>query len=68
LNWLISIAEIIGGLLSGSLSLISDALHNFSDGVAIVISYSAIRLNQKPKTQHYTFGLKRAQIIAAIIN
>jgi len=68
LNLLISAAEVIGGLLSGSLSLISDALHNFSDGVAVVISYIAIRLNQKPKTQHYTFGLKRAQIIAAIIN
>ena len=51
LNLLISAAEVIGGLLSGSLSLISDALHNFSDGVAVVISYIAIRLNQKPKTQ-----------------
>lgn len=68
LNLIITIAEIIGGLISGSLSLISDALHNFSDGIAVVISYLAIRLNQKPKNSQYTFGLKRAQIIAAIIN
>ena len=68
LNLLITVAEIIGGILSGSLSLISDALHNFSDGIAIVISYIAIRLNRQPKSTHYTFGLKRAQILAAIIN
>ncbi len=38
LNLLITVAEIIGGMLSGSLALISDALHNFSDGIAVVIS------------------------------
>ncbi len=68
LNLIITVAEIIGGILSGSLSLISDALHNFSDGIAVVISYIAIRLNQRPKSEQYTFGLKRAEIIAAIIN
>ncbi|NOZ73850.1 MAG: cation transporter [FCB group bacterium] len=68
LNLTITVAEIIGGLLSGSLSLISDALHNFSDGIAVVISYIAIRLKRKPKSAHFTFGIKRAQIIAAIIN
>jgi len=68
LNFLITVAEIIGGILSGSLSLISDALHNFSDGVSIIITYIAIRLSKKPKTIKYTFGLKRAEIIAAIIN
>ena len=68
LNLIITVTEIIGGIISGSLSLISDALHNFSDGIAIVISYIAIRMNHKPKSVHYTFGLKRAQIIAAIIN
>lgn len=68
LNLLITIAEVTGGLLSGSLALISDALHNFSDGIAIIITYIAIRLAKKPKTPKYTFGLKRAEIIAAIIN
>jgi len=68
LNFIISITEIIGGILSGSLSLISDALHNFSDGIAVIISYIAIKLNRKPKDYQYTFGYKRAEIIAAIFN
>jgi len=68
LNFLITAAEIIGGLVSGSLSLISDALHNFSDGIALIISYIAIRLNRRPKSVRYTFGMKRAEIFAAIIN
>lgn len=68
LNFIITIAEVIGGFISGSLSLISDALHNFSDGIAIIITYIAMRLSKKPKTFKYTFGLKRAEIIAAIIN
>ncbi len=68
MNIIITVVETIGGLLSGSLSLISDALHNFSDGAAIVISYFAIKLSGRAKDFKYTFGLKRAQIIAAIIN
>ena len=43
LNFVITIVELIGGIISGSLSLISDALHNFSDGIAIIVSYFAIR-------------------------
>lgn len=68
LNIFITIVQIIGGIISGSLSLISDAIHNFSDAVAIVVTYAAIKLSKKPKTPKYTFGLKRAEIIAAVIN
>ncbi|MFA6596388.1 MAG: cation diffusion facilitator family transporter [Ignavibacteriaceae bacterium] len=68
LNFFITIAEVVGGLISGSLSLISDALHNFSDGIAIIITYIAMRMSKMPRTLKYTFGLKRAEIIAAIIN
>jgi len=68
LNFFITIVEVVGGILSGSLSLLSDAIHNFSDGVAIIVSYIAIRLSTKPRTLKYTFGLKRAEILAAIIN
>lgn len=68
LNFFITIAEVIGGIVSGSLALISDALHNFSDGIAIIITYIAMRLSKKPRTFKYTFGLKRAEILAAIIN
>jgi len=68
LNFLITFVEIVGGIVSGSLSLLSDATHNFSDGVAIIVSYIAIRLSKRPRTLKYTFGLKRAELLAAIIN
>lgn len=68
LNFVITAAEIIGGILSGSLSLISDALHNFSDGISIIISYVALKLRSKEHSQRHTFGLKRAEIFAAVIN
>ncbi|MEE9420632.1 MAG: cation diffusion facilitator family transporter [Desulfatiglandaceae bacterium] len=68
LNFAITVAEVIGGIISGSLSLISDALHNFSDGIAIIVAYIAIRLSERTRTESYTFGLKRAEIIAAVIN
>lgn len=68
LNFLITVAEVVGGLISGSLSLISDALHNFSDGIAVIIAWIAIRLDARPRTDQYTFGLKRAQVLAAVIN
>lgn len=68
LNFLITITEIIGGLVSGSLSLLSDALHNFSDGIAVIIAWIAIRLNTRPRNDHYTFGMKRAEVLAAVIN
>ena len=68
LNFLITVVEIVGGIVSGSLSLLSDAIHNFSDGIAIIVSYIALRLSKKPRTLKYTFGLKRAEILAAIIN
>jgi len=69
LNVVITIAQIIGGLISGSLALISDALHNFSDVISLIISYVANLLsNRKKQTLGRTFGYKRAEIIAAFIN
>ena len=68
LNFTITAIEAVGGVLSGSLSLISDALHNFSDGIALIISYYAIHIAGRQKTPQYTFGKKRAEIIAAVIN
>lgn len=68
LNFMITIAEIIGGIVSGSLSLISDALHNFSDGISVIISYLAIKLKEREHSYRHTFGLKRAEIFAAVIN
>jgi cobalt-zinc-cadmium efflux system protein len=69
LNILITTAQIIGGFISGSLALISDAVHNFSDVISLIISYIAnILTHKKKQTKRYTFGYKRAEIIAAFIN
>ncbi len=68
LNLFITVAQAIGALVSGSLSLLSDALHNFSDVIALIISYIADKLTQKDFTQKQTFGFKRAEVIAALIN
>lgn len=68
LNVVITIAQIIGGLLSGSLALISDALHNFSDVLALIFSYIANRLSKKEASIGQTFGYKRAEILAAFVN
>jgi cobalt-zinc-cadmium efflux system protein len=69
LNILITTAQIIGGIVSNSLALISDAVHNLSDVISLVISYVANLLtNKKKQTLEKTFGYKRAEIIAAFIN
>lgn len=69
LNIIITLSQIIGGLISGSLALISDAVHNLSDVLSLIISYGANLLsNRKKQTLYQTFGYKRAEIIAAFIN
>ncbi|WP_281847335.1 cation diffusion facilitator family transporter [Olleya namhaensis] len=68
LNILITVAQVIGGLVSGSLALLSDALHNFSDVLSLIVSYIANRLSKKEASLQRTFGFKRAEILAAFIN
>ncbi len=68
LNILITIAQVIGGIVSGSLALLSDALHNFSDVLSLIISYIATVLAKKEASANKTFGYKRAEIIAAFVN
>ncbi|MGB5321929.1 cation diffusion facilitator family transporter [Lutimonas sp.] len=69
LNIIITASQVIGGIISGSLALISDAVHNLSDVISLIISYAANFLsNKKKQTVHQTFGFKRAEIIAAFIN
>ena len=67
-NILLTVAQVIGGLVSGSLSLIADALHNFSDAASLLIALVAIRIGRKPPDQFKTFGYKRAETVAALIN
>jgi cobalt-zinc-cadmium efflux system protein len=68
LNLVITIAQVIGGLISGSLALISDALHNFSDVLSLVFSFVAHKLSKKEASVNQTFGYKRAELIAAFVN
>lgn len=68
LNVVITVTQAIGGLISGSLALLSDALHNFSDVVSLLISFVANRFANKEASQEKTFGYKRAEIIAAFVN
>jgi cobalt-zinc-cadmium efflux system protein len=68
LNIAITLAQVVGGLISGSLSLLSDALHNFSDVLSLVISYIANKYSGKAASLQKTFGYKRAEIVAAFVN
>jgi len=68
LNIIITISQIVGGIFSGSLALLSDAMHNFSDVLALLIAYFANRLAARPSSENRTFGYKRAEILAALFN
>ena len=66
-NIIITVAEYIGGVLSGSLALISDAGHNLSDVMSLVLGYAGEKVSEK-KSANYTFGLKRFEVFIASIN
>ena len=68
LNLIITVAQIVGGIFSGSLALLSDAMHNFSDVLSLIIAFGANRLVSRPSTKAKTFGYKRAEILAALFN
>lgn len=62
------VAEIVGGILSGSLALLADAGHMFTDAGALALSLLAMRLAQRPPTPAKTFGYVRMEILAALVN
>jgi cobalt-zinc-cadmium efflux system protein len=68
LNLAITATEVIGSLISGSLSLIADAAHNFSDAGSILVSYIAWRISQRQADLQRTFGYARAETVGAVIN
>lgn len=68
LNIGITLAQVIGGIISGSLALLSDAMHNFSDVLALIISWFASKLSSRKQTAIQTYGYKRAEILAALFN
>lgn len=68
LTGLILVAEVVGGLWTGSLALLSDAAHVFMDMFALALSYGAIRLAALPASDRHTYGFHRMKVIAAFIN
>lgn len=68
LNFSITVVQIIGGLISNSLSLISDAVHNLGDSSAILIAFFAGKHADKVPDNKRTFGYKRVEILAALFN
>ncbi|PKN05886.1 MAG: cation transporter, partial [Deltaproteobacteria bacterium HGW-Deltaproteobacteria-7] len=68
MNLLIPAVQIYGGIVSGSMALISDALHNLSDFVSLVINYAALIIGKRGPTEKHTFGYKRVEIFATLIS
>ncbi|AVH74879.1 cation diffusion facilitator family transporter [Weissella koreensis] len=68
MNIIITVAELMGGLISGSLALVSDAIHNLTDVVSLVIAWMAQLISGRGMNAKNTFGYRRAQIIAAFVN
>ena len=68
LNILITAGQVVGGLISGSVALLTDALHNFTDVVSLLLSYIANRVAKRKSTTKQTFGFKRAEILSAFVN
>jgi len=68
LNLLIPAAQVAGGIYANSMALISDAIHNFSDFIALLIAYVAFRIGKKGASQSHSFGYRRAEILGAVIN
>ncbi|MGR3499155.1 MAG: cation diffusion facilitator family transporter [Limimaricola soesokkakensis] len=67
-NALLTVAQIVGGIFAGSLALIADALHNFSDMASLVIAFAARKIARRPADSTMTFGYGRIEIVAALIN
>jgi cobalt-zinc-cadmium efflux system protein len=67
-NILLTAVQVVGGVLSGSLSLIADAAHNLSDAAAIAVALIAQRIGRQPADLDHTYGHGRAELIGAFVN
>jgi cobalt-zinc-cadmium efflux system protein len=67
-NALLTVAQIIGGVLSGSLALVADAIHNLSDMASLLIAFVARKIARRPADKAMTFGYARIEVVAALIN
>ena len=68
INMLLTVVEIVGGIIAGSVSLIGDALHNTSDAFSILIAVIAFKIGRKKADGKYTYGFKRAEVIGGFVN
>lgn len=68
INMALSVVEIVGGILAGSVSLIGDALHNTSDAFSILIAVAAFKIGHKKANEKYTYGFRRAEVIGGFVN
>ncbi len=68
INLLLTVAQVISGVVSGSLSLVADALHNFSDAAGLLLALLARRISRKPADAKRTFGYGRAEVVGGLIN
>ena len=68
MNLIIPAVQIYGGIISGSMALISDALHNLSDFISLVINYAALAIGRRGPTHQQTFGYKRVEILATLVS
>lgn len=67
-NMGLTLVQVVGGVLSGSLALIADALHNFSDAIALIIAFFARKIARRPADAGMSFGYGRVEVIAALVN
>ncbi len=67
-NVLLTVAQIVGGIVSGSMALIADAVHNFSDAISLIVAFVARRIGRRPADSSMTFGYGRAEVVAALVN
>ena len=68
LNQILTVGQVIAGIFSGSVALLSDAAHNFNDANALLIAYIARRISKRDANERYTFGYRRAEMIGALFN
>ncbi|CTQ31322.1 cation diffusion facilitator family transporter [Jannaschia rubra] len=64
----LTVAQIVAGVVSGSLAMIADAVHNLSDALSLVIAFAARKIARRPSDARMTFGYGRAEMVAALVN
>lgn len=68
INLFLSFVEFVGGVISGSVSLIGDALHNTCDAFSILVAVIALKIGCKKANAQYTYGFRRAEVVGGFVN